>query len=137
LDGVLIQPLILTISLIGFMAYMLSIHPLLTLACLATTPIMWLVTAIFSRMVRPLYDQNRELVDKVILRLAESIQGVQVIKGFGREQEEISRFTRDSREVKDQQQPIFWRVSLFTPLIGWMTQLNLVILLAYGGYLRT
>lgn len=136
-DGVLIQLVILTISLIGFMAYMLSIHPGLTLACLATTPLMWLVTAIFSRMVRPMYDRNRELVDQVILRLAESIQGVQVIKGFGREQEEINRFAADNREVKDQQQGIFWRVSLFGPAIGYMTQINLVILLGYGGYLVT
>ncbi|WP_254510075.1 ABC transporter ATP-binding protein [Anatilimnocola floriformis] len=136
-DGVLIQLVILTLSLIGFMGYMLSIHVWLTLACLATTPLMWLVTAIFSRMVRPLYDRNRELVDNVILRLAESIQGVQVIKGFGREQEEINRFAADNREVKDQQQGIFWRVSLFGPLIGYMTQINLVILLAYGGYLVT
>lgn len=136
-DGVLIQLVILTISLIGFMAYMLSIHPWLTLACLATTPLMWLVTAIFSRMVRPMYDRNRELVDQVILRLAESIQGVQVIKGFGREQQEINRFASDNREVKDQQQGIFWRVSLFGPVIGYMTQLNLVVLLAYGGYLVT
>jgi ATP-binding cassette subfamily B protein len=136
-DGVLIQLVILTISLVGFMCYMLSIHPWLTLACLATTPIMWLVTAIFSRMVRPLYDRNRELVDNVILRLAESIQGVQVIKGFGREQEEIKRFAADNRQVKDQQQGIFWRVSLFGPVIGYKTQLNLVILLAYGGYLVT
>jgi len=136
-DGVLIQLVILTLSLIGFMSYMLSIHVWLTLACLATTPLMWLVTAIFSRMVRPLYDRNRELVDQVILRLAESIQGVQVIKGFGREQEEINRFAADNREVKDQQQGIFWRVSIFGPIIGYLTQLNLVILLAYGGYLVT
>ncbi len=136
-DGVLIQLVILTLSLIGFMSYMLSIHPGLTLACLATTPLMWIITAVFSRLVRPLYDRNRELVDKVILRLAESIQGVQVIKGFGREQEEINRFAADNREVKEQQQGIFWRVSIFGPMIGYLTQLNLVILLAYGGYLVT
>jgi ATP-binding cassette subfamily B protein len=98
---------------------------------------MWLVTVVFSRLVRPMYDRNRELVDRVILRLAESIQGVQVIKGFGRESEEIARFGRDNRQVKDQQQGIFWRVSLFVPTIGYMTQINLVVLLAYGGWLVT
>ena len=34
------------------------------------------------------------------------------------------------QQVKDQQQGIFWRVSIFGPIIGYMTQLNLVILLA-------
>src|SRR4029078_5672715 len=37
----------------------------------------------------------------------------------------------------DQQRGIFWRVSLFGPVIGYMTQINLVILLAYGGWLVT
>jgi ATP-binding cassette subfamily B protein len=135
IDGVMIQFVILLLSLALFTACMLSLHVGLTLACLATTPLMWLVTVVFSRLVRPMYDRNRELVDRVILRLAESIQGVQVIKGFGRESEEIARFGRDNRQVKDQQQGIFWRVSLFVPTIGYMTQINLVVLLAYGGWL--
>jgi ATP-binding cassette subfamily B protein len=137
IDGVLIQFVLLTVSLVCYLSYMLSLNVGLTLACLATTPIMWLVTVIFSRMVRPMYDRNRELVDRVVLRLAESIQGVQVIKGFGREPEEIARFAEDNRAVRDQQQGIFWRVSIFGPTIGYMTQINLVILLAYGGWLVT
>ena len=137
IDGVLIQLVLLLISLVCYLGYMLSLNVGLTLACLATTPLMWLVTVVFSRMVRPLYDRNRELADRVILRLAESIQGVQVIKGFGREREEIARFAADNRAVRDQQHGIFWRVSLFTPTIGYMTQINLVILLAYGGWLVT
>ena len=137
IDGVLIQFVLLLVSLVCYVSYMLSLHAGLTLACLATTPLMWLVTVIFSRLVRPMYDQNRELVDRVVLRLAESIQGVQVIKGFGREREEIARFAADNRAVRDQQHGIFWRVSLFGPTIGYMTQINLVILLAYGGWLVT
>ena len=135
IDGVLIQLVLLCVSLVCYLATMLSIHARLTLACLATTPMIWLLTVVFSRIVRPLYDRNRELIDRVILRLSENIQGVQVIKGFGREQEEIARFGRDNREVQDQQRGIFWRVSIFGPLVGWLTQINLVILLAYGGSL--
>jgi ATP-binding cassette subfamily B protein len=137
IDGVLIQLVLLFLSLVCYLAYMLSLSVGLTLACLATTPIMWLVTVIFSRLVRPMYDRNRELVDRVILRLAESIQGAQVIKGFGREREEIARFAHDNRAVMNQQRGIFWRVSLFVPTIGHLTQINLVILLAYGGWLVT
>ena len=72
IDGVLIQFVLLIVSLVCYVAYMLSLHVGLTLACLATTPLMWLVTVIFSRTVRPMYDHNRELVDRVVLRLAEA-----------------------------------------------------------------
>ncbi len=134
-DGVLIQLVILTLSFACYVTYMASLHVGLTIATLATTPLLWLATLTFSRLVRPEYDRNRELSDRVVLRLAESIQGVQVIKGFGREQEEIKLFASDNAEVRRQQQSIFWKVSIFGPIVGYLTQINLVVLLAYGGYL--
>ena len=42
IDGVLIQLVLLAVSLVCYLAYMLSLHVGLTLACLATTPLMWL-----------------------------------------------------------------------------------------------
>jgi ATP-binding cassette subfamily B protein len=92
---------------------------------------------IFSRLVRPAYDRTRELVDQVVLTLAENVQGVHVVKGFGREREEIAKFDSAVQAVEDQQQQIFWKVSIFTPAIGLLTQINVVVLLAYGGWLVT
>jgi ATP-binding cassette subfamily B protein len=135
IDGVLIQLVILVISIVCYGGYMASIHLPLTLACLATTPLLWLLTIAFSRTVRPLYDINRTNVDEIILRLAENVQGIHVVKGFGREPEEIAKFTTGNDAVRDQQQAIFRTVSTFTPVIGFFTQINLVILLAYGGWL--
>ena len=59
----------------------------------------------------------------MVLTLSESIQGIQVVKGFAREREEIERFEIANRAVRDQQQTIFWRVSLFSPAIGFLSQL--------------
>lgn len=136
-DGVIIQLVILVLSLVCYLAYMLRIDVGVTLACLATTPLLWIVTAVFSRLVRPAYDRTRELVDHVVLTLAENVQGVHVVKGFGREREEIAKFGSALRAVEDQQQQIFWKVSIFTPAIGLLTQFNVVVLLAYGGWLVT
>jgi ATP-binding cassette subfamily B protein len=136
-DGVIIQLVILVLSLGCYLAYMLRIHVGVTLACLATTPLLWIVTVVFSRIVRPAYDRIRDLADEVVLTLAENIQGVHVVKGFGREPEEIKKFGTAIRAVEQQQRSIFWTVSVFTPVIGMLTQLNVVVLLAYGGYLVT
>ena len=35
----------------------------------------------------------------------------------------------------EQQRGIFWRVSLFSPAIGFLTRINIIVLLSYGGYL--
>jgi ATP-binding cassette subfamily B protein len=136
-DGVLIQLVILVLSLVCYLAYMMRIDVGVTLVCLATTPILWIVTVVFSRLVRPAYDRTRELIDHVVLTLAENIQAVHVVKGFGREREEIAKFRSALQAVEDEQQQIFWKVSIFTPVIGLLTQLNVVILLAYGGWLVT
>jgi len=137
IDGVMIQVVLLVLSLVCYLVYMVRIDPGVTLACLATTPVLWTLTTLFSRSVRPLYDRTRDLSDRVVLTLAETIQGVQVVKGFGREPEEIAKFDTTVNAVEQQQQAIFWRVSLFTPTIGFLTQLNVVVLLAYGGWLVT
>jgi ATP-binding cassette subfamily B protein len=114
---------------------MLSIHVGLTLACLATTPLMWLLSTLFSRIVRPAYDRNRELVDQVVLALSENVQGVHVVKGFARQRQESAKFSAANDAVHDQKRKIFWWVSAYTPTIGLLTQVNLAVLLAYGGYL--
>jgi ABC-type multidrug transport system fused ATPase/permease subunit len=134
-DMVLIEMLGVLLSLALYLCYMLSINVPLTLACLATTPLMWLCAVVFSRLVRPAYRRNRELSDQMILTLSENVQGAQVVKGFGRETQEIRKFEIANGRVKDQKHTIFRKISFFQPGIGFLTQLNLAILLGYGGYL--
>lgn len=134
-DGVVLQLFVLLLSLGMYLIYMLRIHVGLTIVCLSTTPLLWLLSASFSRVVRPAYDRNRELVDQMLLALTENARGMQVVKSFDRHREEVHKFRRANRAVKSQQQWIFWRVSLFTPSIELLTSLNQAALLAYGGYL--
>ena len=134
-DGVVIQLIIMVLSLAVYLTYMLHLHVALTLACLATTPLLWLASSYHARKVRPEYLCNRELVDEMIRQLAEFIQGMPVIKGFAREPEVTAKFQAANRAVREQQQKIFWRVSIFGPGIGFLTQINIFIALLYGGYL--
>lgn len=134
-DGVMMEVLILVLSLAFYLVYMLNIHVRLTLVCLATTPLLWIVTAVFSRIVKPAYRRNRELFDRAVLVLSENVQGVHVVKGFSRQRAEIEKFQAANDDVTGQKRWIFWRVSAFVPVIGMLPQVNLVVLLIYGGYL--
>jgi len=96
---------------------------------------LWVIAASFSRVVQPAYINNRELVDHMILHVAETAQGIQTIKGFAREREQFAAFQASNEAVRNQQQSIFWRVSTFVPSIGLLTQFNIFVLLAYGGHL--
>ena len=134
-DGVVIQVLSVALSLCVYLAYMFSVHVPLSLACLATTPLLWIGAVTFSRIVRPAYRRASDLGDDLVLNLSENVQGIHVVKGFAREQDEIEKFDRANRAVRDQKHGIFWRISLFQPIMGFLTQINMLVLLGYGGWL--
>jgi len=136
IDQVLVQVVMMTVSLAVFLVYMLSISVQLTLACLAATPLMFVLSVWFSRRVKPAYRKNRELVDETIRVLAENVQGHHVVRGFGLEPAEVRKFRRANMEVKRQQRWIFRQVSMFVPAIQTVPQLNIVVLLLFGGWLH-
>jgi len=134
-DGVLFQVVTLVVSVAAFLAYMLAIHVKLTLACLATTPLLWAASALFSRAARPAYKATSDLFDALVQRLAEGIRGMQVTKVFGREKAELLKLERANDAVRDAQHSIFKKVSTFVPVTLFLSQANLIVLLGYGGWL--
>src|ERR1041385_7895303 len=134
-DQVLIQSVIMVISLTVYLIYMINLSPPLTMACLATPPLLLTLSARHTRLTQPEYQQNRTLVERMVQTFVESIQGITVTKAFGREAEDQQRFEDANNAVLTQQRVIFWRVSLFSPAIGFLTRINMMVLLRYGGWL--
>jgi ATP-binding cassette subfamily B protein len=134
-DGVIVKVLTVFLTLIVYLVYMLKVHVTLTIACLVTTPLLWCGAVIFSRLVQPAYRRSSELGDRMVSTLVENVQGIQVVKGFAREREEIARFRAANERIRDQKFSIFWTISTYQPVMGFLTQLNMIVLLAYGGSL--
>lgn len=134
-DGVILKVLTVLLSLAVYMGYMLMLHVPLTVACLCSSPFLWWGAVWFSRTVRPLYLRSSELGDDMIATLAENVQGIQVVKGFAREPEEIARFAAANDQIRTQKFDIFRRLSFYQPTMGFLTQINQLILIGYGGYL--
>lgn len=134
-DGVVIQGAVLLLALGFFLAYMLSTHVWLTLASVVLLPFVYLATVLFSRWARPAYLKTRELSDQMVRVLTESIEGISVIKVFGREAAQQRSFTKSNLAVRTQQTGIFRVVSRFTPLVDLLNHLNLAVLMGYGAVL--
>ncbi|HBC87637.1 MAG TPA: ABC transporter ATP-binding protein [Lentisphaeria bacterium] len=135
IDGVIIQGVVILISIAVYLSYMLMIHVKLTFVCMLAVPFMWVLSAYFSKKLKPAYIKDRDNVDKMILDMVERVQGIHVVKGFARENEELVKLAEDNKSVRDQKWKIFGFVSLFHPLIDMLAQFNVIVLLAYGGYL--
>ncbi|MFV0445175.1 MAG: ABC transporter ATP-binding protein [Planctomycetaceae bacterium] len=135
IDGVMIRILTVGLTLTVYLVYMFRMHVGLTLACLATTPLLWIGAVIFSRIVQPAYRISSQLSDELIRTLVENVQGAHVVKGFAREPEEIDKFAAATERIRRHKASIFRKVSTFQPLMGFITQINMLILIGYGGAL--
>jgi ATP-binding cassette subfamily B protein len=134
-DGVVLQGMNMLLTLAAYFFFMWRIHRGLTLACLSVTIGLWWVTRYYSGRLRPAYLRNRELFDELVLLFSESVRGMQTVKGFAAEPHQIKRFEAANEQVSSQQRKIFMDLSLFTPATQLLSQLSLVILFAYGGWL--
>jgi ABC-type multidrug transport system fused ATPase/permease subunit len=134
-DGVMIPSIIMVLSLGVYLVYMVSIHGLLTLACLAPMPCIWFLASSFSRKVYPKYREGRRLYDTLVLWLSECLRGVGVVKAFGFERRAVEVFAEKNQAFFRQQRGAFAMVSVYTPTINAVTQSALIILLGYGGWL--
>jgi ABC-type multidrug transport system fused ATPase/permease subunit len=71
----------------------------------------------------------------MVLTLVENVQGISVVKGFARESQEVDKFSNANRAICDQKYGIFHKLALFQPVMGFLTQINMIVLLGYGGHL--
>ncbi len=134
-DGVLLQGVNMVLTLAAYAFFMSQIQPSLTLACLSVSLPLWWLAQYYSARLRPGYLRNRELSDQMILLFSESVRGMQTVKGFAAEAQQIRRFEAANDNVSAQQREIFRDLSIFTPGTQLLSQLSLVILFAYGGWL--
>ena len=134
-DGVLLQGINMLLTLTAYGVFMWRIHPALTVACLGVAVPLWWVTHYYSGRLRPAYLRNRELTDHLVQLFSESMRGMQTIKGFAAEPQQIARFKEANGLVSGQQRRIFRDLSVFTPLTQLLSQCSLVVLFAYGGWL--
>jgi ABC-type multidrug transport system fused ATPase/permease subunit len=134
-DGVLLQGVNMILTLAAYAFFMWRIQPALTVACLCVSLPLWWLSHFYSARLRPGYLRNRELTDHMILMFSESVRGMQTVKGFAAEPHQLRRFEEANDLVSSQQRKIFRDLSIFTPGTQMLSQLSLVILFAYGGWL--
>ncbi len=135
IEGVLLQLAIITVTLAVCSVYMFRTDWRLTLACLSVLPLQIWFAIRFSKKVRPAYEENRDLMDRMVLGFSENVQGIQVVKGFSLEGRVLGRFAGWSEDIRVQKRKVFGEIALFWPVIDGLNRLSMIILLGYGGWM--
>lgn len=124
-------PLTLVLTLI--MLFLLNVK--LTLVCLIAAPLIALGIETISKLIRTKITAQQNLLGNMTSIVQEDIRGIEVIKIFSKEDEEIKRYRNLSSEFI-----LFMRkMQMFLALNRPMTELVMIVamlaILAYGGFL--
>ena len=107
----------------------------LTLVTLATLPFLAVVVYKFDRAVHPAFRGIRKSFGKLNTKVQENISGINTVKSLSREDYEIGRFNASNGNYKDQYLFTSEIWAKYFPLMEFLGNLSVVLLLGYGGYL--
>lgn len=117
------------------LSYMLSKSWILTLCLLAVTPLLYIFSVKFSRIVRPQYQAMRDRQAELNTTAQENISGNRVVKAFAREAYEKEKFDIKNAEYRDQSITANMTWLRFYPFMNMVSQSLPVIVLLVGGIL--
>jgi len=80
---------------------MLTIHPTMALISMSLMPLLTLSSFVYFRFVRKYFADSDEAEGKLSAMLQENLTGIRVVRAFGQQKNELSRFTRINTEFKD------------------------------------
>ncbi|UYZ23439.1 ABC transporter ATP-binding protein [Mesobacillus jeotgali] len=107
----------------------------LTFVTLATLPFLAVVVYKFDRAVHPAFRGIRKSFGKLNTKVQENISGINTVKSLSREDYEIGRFNASNGNYKDQYLSTSEIWAKYFPLMEFLGNLSVVLLLGYGGFL--
>ena len=105
----------------------------LTLLALIPLPLILVLILFFGRQVRIRFRKVQETFSAVSDRIQESITGIQVIKAYGLESEELQRFEALNRQSRDAQMRMTAVSASTSPLTSLLFGISFTIALVQGG----
>ena len=117
----------------GIIVVMLQLSPRLALYTFVVLPLMIVVTWVFSRHARRAFRMTRTTVARLVGSMAETLDGIRVIKAFTQEPRARARFAAVNRENRDALIGAMQLSFIFLPVVEFLGVLATAIVLWFGG----
>jgi ATP-binding cassette subfamily B protein len=114
-------------------AAMIALQPGLGLLALIPVPFVVLIAYRYSRISRPALQEVQQRIGELTADVEENVSGVRVVKAFAREERQIHRFRQTAQRVFDQNLLATRQRAFYNPLLGFLPQLGLAVILLVGG----
>ncbi len=131
----LLQIFNLLLLLCGVTVALLRMNWMLALLSLAVLPALVWRTNYFSRRIRPMYRAVQDQVAHVAGLIQENVAGVRVVKAFGREREEIDRFTGANEKLFENYLTAAREMAVNAPFLDLLSNGSTLAMLWLSGLL--
>jgi len=122
-----------TVFIIG--GVYLYIDPRIALLAFIPIPIIIYGSVKFTETISSRYARIREAIETLNVNLSNSLTGVLIVKSFNRENTEIERINRSSKEIREANYAAIKLSSAFKPIIRVAILFGFTATLIAGGYL--
>ena len=115
--------------------YLFSVNWKLALAMVCVTPLLMIITKVYSKGARRMFVDMRDKMSDMNAKAQENIAANRVVKAFAREEYEENRFDERSRAFRDANLDINKRWLSFYPFIEILANAMTLLTVFFGGYL--
>ncbi len=122
---------VLTIALAAVAMFVLQ--PGLAALALALVPFVVLIANRYGKHSRPALQEAQQRIAELTAESEENVSGVRVVKAFAQEERQLERFRHSVQRVFDQQLFATKIQARYTPMISFLPNLGLALILLVGG----
>jgi ABC-type multidrug transport system fused ATPase/permease subunit len=121
------------LSILLAAAAMFALRPDLAALSLAPVPFVILIAYRYGKHSRPAIQEAQQRIAELTADAEENVSGIRVIKAFAQEARQLTRFRGSVGRVFDQQMKATRIQARYTPLISFLPNLGLAVVLLVGG----
>ncbi len=133
IDGVE-QGLIAVLQIIGVSAFLIWKDPVLGFTALAPIPLLAIGATIYTRNARDRHRDVKKYTGEMNALLSDNIAGVNQIKSYAAEADELKRFNKLSNKVQQATLKVMKCWALYSPSMSFVNSFGYVLVLGVGGY---
>lgn len=133
LQQTLSQLLTSLLTVIGVLVMMLTISPLLALIALAVIPLSVLITGQVGKRAQKKFIAQWKQTGALNAHIEEAFTGHQLVKVFGRQQENEEEFRRRNEELYDSARGAQFISGLIMPAMMFLSNVSYVVVAVVGG----
>ncbi|HTX32439.1 MAG TPA: ABC transporter ATP-binding protein [Solirubrobacteraceae bacterium] len=112
---------------------MFILRPDLAAMALAPVPLVVLIAWRYGKYARPALQEAQQRIAELTADAEENISGIRVVKAFAQEERQLKRFGHSVGRVFDQQMTATRIQARYTPIISFLPNLGLAVILLVGG----